>query len=167
MGLEPVPCELCGNQTTTQLYFKFGAPIAKCDRCGLIFANPRLSKAEIMRRYSPDYFWQEYLPALGVHDGKFNLDYFDARYASMLSLIAGHIPPPGKMLEIGTGAGFFLKAAERAGWSVDGIEVSQAAVEFANSRLDLRVKLEEAEALTYPDNHFDVIIMFEVIEHLF
>lgn len=167
MGLEPVPCELCGHQSTTQLYFKFGAPIAKCDRCGLIYANPRLSKAEIMSRYSPDYFWQEYLPALGVHDGKFDLEYFDARHALMLGLIAGKISPPGKMLEIGAGAGFFLKAAERAGWSVDGIEVSEAAVEFANKQLGLRVKLEEAETLTYPDNDFDVVVMFEVIEHLF
>lgn len=167
MALDHVPCEVCGSQSTTQLYLKFGAPIAQCNRCRLIFANPRLSKAEIMMRYSPEYFWQEYLPSLGVHDGQFSLDYFDARYAVMLRLIAEHIPPPGKMLEIGTGAGFFLKAAQRLGWDVDGIEVSASAVEFANSRLGLRVNHQEAEELSYPEKSFDVVVMFEVIEHLF
>lgn len=167
MPLEPVPCELCGSQSTSQLFLKFGAPIAQCNHCGLIFANPRLSKAEIMRRYSPEYFWQEYLPSLGVHDGQFSLDYFDSRHATMLRLIAEQIAPPGKMLEIGTGAGFFLKAAQRAGWDVDGIEVSATAAEFANSRLNLRVNHQEAEELSYPEKSFDVVVMFEVIEHLF
>src|SRR6516165_2624620 len=49
-------------------------------------SNSPLSPEEIWRRYSPDYFWKEYLPSLGVHDGQYDLTYFDAQYAAMLKL---------------------------------------------------------------------------------
>jgi len=50
---------------------------------------------------------------IGCAGRKYNLELFDARHAAMLNLIASYIQPPGKLLEVGAGAGFFLKAAER------------------------------------------------------
>ena len=70
------------------------------------------------------------------------------------------------MLEVGTGAGFFLKAAERAGWDCAGIEVSSDAATFARERLGLDVRQGSAEELQYPPGSFDVAVLFEVIEHL-
>ena len=166
VSLEPVACALCGNRQTDRLYGKFDLFIARCAHCGLVFANPRLSKEDIWKRYSPDYFWREYLPALGVRDGKYSLEHFDRRHAAMLELIAHRVRPPASLLEVGTGAGFFIKVAERAGWRVTGIEVSEEGVTFARNELRLDVRREAAEEMNFPPGSFDVIVMFEVVEHL-
>lgn len=165
--LENVSCALCANQTTQIIYEKFGLFISSCRQCGLVYANPRLPRAEVWKRYNPDYFWQEYLPSLGVRQRQYNLESFDARYAGMLDLINSYIQPPGKLLEVGAGAGFFMKAAERAGWDVAGIEVSEAGVQFAQTELGLDVKQQAAEEISFDDCLFDVVVMFDVIEHLF
>ena len=138
----------------------------RCRGCALVYANPRLTAEEIWQRYSPDYFWREYLPAIGVHDGQFSLDYFDARHAAMLRFIQRHRPGRGRLFEVGAGAGFFLKAAERAGWTVAGIEISMEGVEFATTRLGLDVRRESAEDVSVPASSVDVAVMFDVIEHL-
>ena len=67
---ELIPCAICGATQTEPLYVKYGYAIGRCTTCGLVYANPRAPAAAILARYSPDYFWKEYLPSLGVIDGK-------------------------------------------------------------------------------------------------
>ena len=117
-------CPVCDGTSSRPRYFKFGLPLVECGGCGLVYANPRLTPEEIWKRYSPDYFWNEYLPAQGVKDGHVDLEYFDGRNACMLQLIARRRPNRGRLVEVGAGGGFFLKAAERSGWDVAGIEIT-------------------------------------------
>jgi SAM-dependent methyltransferase len=133
--------------------------------CGLVYANPRAARATIVGRYSREYFWNEYLPALGVVEGKFDLAQFDARYAPLLDRLAA--APGRRLLEVGAGAGFFLKAAERAGWHATGLELSDAAAQFAREELGVDVRQEPAETMTLGAGTFDAAVMFDTIEHLF
>jgi SAM-dependent methyltransferase len=167
MSPTEVPCALCGARDTTRLYTKFGHGIERCRRCGLVYANPRAPEAHILARYSHDYFWNEYLPAVAAEGGRVDLDYQDQRHAAMLAFIGRHAPGGRRMLEVGTGAGFFLKAAERAHWEVAGLELSPDGSAFARDRLGLDVRTERAEAMSFPAGSFDVAVMFDVIEHLF
>jgi SAM-dependent methyltransferase len=165
--MQSVCCAICGNSATSPVLTKFNLPIARCTGCGLVYANPRLPPEEIWKRYSADYFWREYLPALGVVDGRFDLAYFDHRYSYTLQLMAQQLGGrKGRLLEIGCGAGFFLKAAERNGWHTWGIELSEAGSTFARDRLGLRVRREPAEQSGFDDGSFDIVVMFDVIEHL-
>jgi 2-polyprenyl-3-methyl-5-hydroxy-6-metoxy-1,4-benzoquinol methylase len=50
---------------------------------------------------------------------------------------------------------------------VAGIEVSEAGVQFAQTELGLDVKQQAAEEISFDDCLFDVVVMFDVIEHLF
>lgn len=160
-----VPCAICGGNETRRLYTKFDHDIARCRRCGLVYANPRAPEAVIQSRYSADYFWTEYLPALGVVDGRYDLERFDARYAPLLQLLG---EASGRTLvEVGCGAGFFLKAAERAGWRVTGIELSEEGSRFAREQLQLDVRREGAESLLLQPATIDAAVMFDTIEHLF
>jgi SAM-dependent methyltransferase len=161
-----VACAVCGGIRTNALYVKSGYAIGRCAQCGLIYANPRAPEAAILGRYSPDYFWNEYLPSLGVVDGTFDLMRFDARHASILKMIADEAPGR-RLLEVGCGAGFFLKAAARAGWQVEGIELSAEASRFAVERLALSIRRERAEDAPIAAASFDAAAMFDVIEHLF
>jgi SAM-dependent methyltransferase len=160
-----IVCALCGGAETRRLYTKWGHDIARCTACGLVYANPRASAEAIHARYSADYFWKEYLPALGVVDGRYDLAAFDRRYAPLLTLLG---PGRGRrLLEIGSGAGFFLKSAERCGWAVEGFDLSEAASRFAREELALKIRSEPADAADFGAGIFDGAAMFDTIEHLF
>jgi 2-polyprenyl-3-methyl-5-hydroxy-6-metoxy-1,4-benzoquinol methylase len=63
------------------------------------------------------------------------------------------------------GAGTFLEAATRAGWNATGIEVSRTAAEHLNAK-DFEVFCGELEKAGYSNEHFDVVILSEVLEHV-
>ena len=129
--MERVACNLCGADDAARVCRKFDVDISRCRRCGLVYAGPeRLSPEESLARYSAAYFASEYLPSLGVRDGQFDLRFFDDRYRDLLRLLAPS-RERATLLEVGCGAGFFLKAAERAGWRVSGLEVMDEGVRFA------------------------------------
>ncbi len=71
----------------------------------------------------------------------------------------------GNLLGIGFGGGLELQAAARAGWNVEGIEVSESAVKHARSQgiSAFHGELQEAK---FPDEHFDVVMASEVLEHV-
>lgn len=167
MTLQNIPCAICEKNETEIIYKKFNLFISRCSNCGLTFANPRLPPEDIAKRYSAGYFGEEYLPSLGVRDGKYSLEFFDRRHAAMLSLIANTSQQPGRLFEAGAGAGFFLKAAERVGWKVSGIEFLAEGAKFARDELALDVKQQLAEEMNLEAECFDVVVIFDVIEHLF
>jgi SAM-dependent methyltransferase len=73
--------------------------------------------------------------------------------------------PPGRMLEIGCAAGYFLREAGLRGWQVCGVEVSptmrRRSEEVARCRVSASMKDVADDELP-----FDCVAMFEVIEHL-
>lgn len=164
---QAVPCALCGAMDTRRLYTKWGWGIERCRRCGLVYANPRAPEAAILARYSSEYFWTEYLPAAGAPEGVVDLEWLDRRHKPMLELVARAAGSGRRLLEVGTGAGLFLKAASRGGWDASGLELSGEGAAFARDRLELDVRQERAEQMSFAPGTFDVAVMFDVIEHLF
>lgn len=71
----------------------------------------------------------------------------------------------GRLLDIGTGTGYFSDAMVRRGWKVEAVEKSPQAREFAKLHFDLDVKPESALKEFAPGS-FDVITLWHVMEHL-
>ena len=113
--VEPIPCNLCGAQDSKPRFIKGGLTIARCRQCGLVYANPRLTQAEIWKRYSPNYFWHEYMPAHQSPNGEFAADWHRQRAQPVLDLLQPY-RQLGTLLEVGCAAGFFLKIAEERGF---------------------------------------------------
>jgi 2-polyprenyl-3-methyl-5-hydroxy-6-metoxy-1,4-benzoquinol methylase len=164
--LMAVSCAHCGETRARRRWVKFDLPIAECLTCGLVRATPRCSASRIAARYSADYFWNEYLPSLGVVNGQVDYDFIDGRYAPWIALAEQHVAPRGRLLEIGTGAGLFAKAFARAGWSVVGVEVNAEGAQFARDRLGLDVRQQYAEDVDLPNGSQDVVAIMDVIEHV-
>lgn len=71
-----------------------------------------------------------------------------------------------KILEIGCGAGYFLKWLEKF-YDATGIDISYDAIELAKKRVKkAALKVASAEELPFRDSTFDCVIAFDVIEHL-
>ena len=74
--------------------------------------------------------------------------------------------PPARLLEIGCSHGGFLGLAELAGFSVTGIELSPWIVEFARKSFGVDVRSGPIERQGFQSASFDVICLFDVLEHL-
>ena len=91
-----------------------------------------------------------------------------ARIAWILARIG---PAPGRILDVGCGAGLAAEALARAGHRVLGIDVAPAALAAAEAHaagrgLDLTYRAATAEALLGESVRFPVVTALEVIEHV-
>jgi SAM-dependent methyltransferase len=73
---------------------------------------------------------------------------------------------PGKLLDVGAATGFFVEQARATGWDAMGVEPSEWAAAYARNELGVDVRPGTLESLQFPDATFDVVTMWEVIEHL-
>jgi 2-polyprenyl-3-methyl-5-hydroxy-6-metoxy-1,4-benzoquinol methylase len=75
------------------------------------------------------------------------------------------LAPEGKtLLDFGAGAGHFGKVMEKAGWRVVNVDISNTASGGTkNSRLTMDA---DRPILDFPDNSFDVVTLWYVIEHM-
>ncbi|MBN2301075.1 MAG: class I SAM-dependent methyltransferase [Lentisphaerae bacterium] len=86
------------------------------------------------------------------------------------------IEPGSRLLDIGTGRGEIPIHAARSGAEAVGVDYAQAAVSLAEEMLKLveretagrvRFQQEDAQHMTFADDMFDVVTMFDVVEHLY
>ena len=73
---------------------------------------------------------------------------------------------PGRLLDVGCGAGILLNRMRQRGWKVDGIDLDKKALNYAKNRFDLDLHCGDLAAAKFPDNSFDAVTMHHVIEHV-
>lgn len=171
---ETVVCDLCGSDRERLL---FEGPdrlhhlpgtfrLVQCVQCGWVRQNPRPTPAGIGAFYPDDY--EPYIRA--IDDEPSALQRWGRRYgmwkrgAAIRRYKAG-----GRLLDIGCATGVFLSEMRRmGGWEVCGVEPNDRAADYARDRLSLDVRtgiLEDAMQVL-PQASFDVVTMWNVIEHL-
>jgi SAM-dependent methyltransferase len=74
--------------------------------------------------------------------------------------------PPGRILDVGCGAGEFLHRMQGLGWSVAGLDFDVKAIENAKARFGLDLMHSDLAGANFPDNSFDAVTMNHVIEHV-
>jgi len=72
--------------------------------------------------------------------------------------------PPGRVLEVGCGAGALLRRLRDLGWTVEGQDVDPNAASIADN--DIVVHLGDLRALALPSESYDAVVMNHVIEHV-
>ena len=166
-----VSCNLCGAVIDANLparWRKDGFDVVRCPRCGLLFRRDLPGSEEVAEIYKEDYFKR---PA-GDAGSQGYLDYLRDEEAHRLSarkrlawLERRGVRPPGRLLDVGAAAGFFMDEARRSGWEVEGIDVAPSMSGWARERLDLQVQTGEFQGATFSDGSYDCVAMWDYIEH--
>jgi 2-polyprenyl-3-methyl-5-hydroxy-6-metoxy-1,4-benzoquinol methylase len=150
-------CPICGSASTGMLFQKH----CKCKNCGLIFFEYTLNVTDLVKIYEEKYF-----------GGKVYRDYIQEKpfrkklFLEKLNLIKTYMPPNGKVLDVGCATGFFLEVMRELGYETYGVEVTEYASNYARNVLKLNVITGGLLSARYPDDFFDIITMFDVLEHL-
>jgi len=71
----------------------------------------------------------------------------------------------GSLMEIGCGKGGFLRLAERH-FAVEGMDISRYAIQAAEAHFHQKVSVGDIEQRTLPHKKYDVIAVFNILEHL-
>jgi 2-polyprenyl-3-methyl-5-hydroxy-6-metoxy-1,4-benzoquinol methylase len=174
---EDVPlsaCNFCGSEYQVELYPASNAGhvaatytctntgheshgrIVQCLGCGLVFTNPQIPPNEVMSLYAQ------------VEDRTY-LDNIDARVETFrynLDAIEGLLPKPGRMLELGSYCGVFLKMASDRGWDVLGVEPSVWAASYARETLGMPTVTGNIDSLPKDTKPFDIVCSWDVLEHV-
>jgi SAM-dependent methyltransferase len=125
------------------------------------FGPGRIAKMESTTAHGshdPAYFQREYFQ---LHPGKRKyLDY-------LIGLLRKNGVTEGRVLDVGSGYGFFLAALGQAGYEAVGLELSAHAVATARERTKAEIVTGSAEApFPFPEASFAAITLLDVIEHL-
>ncbi len=74
---------------------------------------------------------------------------------------------PGKVLDVGCGAGRFLRRMQKRGWNVEGVEFDPQAAQKVAARYGIRVHVGDLRSAALADESCDVVTMNQVMEHVF
>ena len=140
--------------------------MVRCGGCGCVYLAQDPATIDFQALYGESYY-------TGGSDAVF-ADYVGqeaARRAQarrklwMLRHLPPRLPASGRLLDVGCAAGFFLVEARRF-YKVQGVELSTWSSAYARERLGLPVITGTLQQAALPAAHFDVITLWDVIEHV-
>jgi len=137
--------------------------LVKCNRCGLIYQNPRLTVEELAPHYPDSYVSYRKIDGSASIVQQVGQDHAIQRQCGRLMR---HRATSGRLLDIGCSTGLFLQAMQEKGWQVYGVEPNEHAVTYAREQAGLTEIFTGMLADTsYPSDFFDVVTLWDVLEH--
>ncbi len=133
--------------------------VVRCGSCSLVYINPRLRADLILEGYA-----EAEDPVFAAQN--------EARIRGFRKTLEGvvkrlRIAPQGKrVLDVGCAGGAFLVAAREMGFAVTGIEPARWMAAYGRDHYQLDIRDGILEPGAFEEHSFDVISLWDVIEHL-
>jgi 2-polyprenyl-3-methyl-5-hydroxy-6-metoxy-1,4-benzoquinol methylase len=156
--VELIACPLCSAKTARTRHQEGKYAMVRCLECGFIYQNLRPSEEERLKSY------QHYLPQAAAEIEVWGR-MMEPVFRKAADLIERYIPR-GRLLDVGTGYGFFPALMHARGWEVMGLEASVSGARYGKKRWGLQILPQPWEKAAFPEKEFDVVTAFYVIEHL-
>ncbi len=154
---EHINCPVCDHDAFTPMFELKGEQFVRCNHCQLAMINPRPVYAQVAETYDQDYSQGYSLKT----EKKLK------RARRWVKRVQSDFVKSGRWLDIGCSIGIAVRAAKDAGFEAHGIEVEGWGLDYGRQELGLENLVQGmVEEHGYPDAWFDVISMYEVIEHV-
>jgi SAM-dependent methyltransferase len=161
LALTQMECPICQSESR-HVFQKHGYWIRECLACGHQFCELTPTAEHPNAIYADSYFseggagYSDYLSEadLLIAHGK--------RYGKLLQRYTS----PGRVLDIGSAAGFILKGLEAYSWSGVGLEPNATMAQYAQQSLGLDVRVSALETFR-ADEKFNLVTMIQVVAHFY
>lgn len=158
-------CPLCKSDDVLPEYELGEYQIAQCQPCGFEYHDGFVGGGGDDEMFSQDYYEVRQREAFQAQYEDFESDASAEVYTHWLERIEGMIPV-GRILDVGSALGTFLKLAESRGWQPQGVEISRFAAEFARNQRKLPIFNGDLEAFPGEEGSFDAVTFWDSIEHV-
>ncbi len=155
-------CNTCESDSS-ELYFLNGNfRVVKCKNCGLVYLDNPMSKEEAKKHY--DEFFK------GQGSNVAESEYAKGRSFRLLEAskrldVICSIMPMDRILDVGTGLGYFLYEAQNRGIQTVGVELSSVAADYARS---LGLEVYQGDFLeTDISERFSAVTFWASLEHMY
>lgn len=160
MSGDATRCPGCGGRQWTVVAPQDHAfALAKCAACGTCRIDAGAAPPESLYR---DYYAGDGAERLS---GPFNVIWRWLRQRKA-ALFLAHIPPGGRVCDIGCERGELLAVLKQAGCDVVGTQLSQQAADFARDTFGIFVFVGQLRDAPFDAGSFDTVLMINVLEHL-
>ncbi|QQG43484.1 MAG: class I SAM-dependent methyltransferase [Candidatus Daviesbacteria bacterium] len=150
-----IKCPIC----QTNSWQKYSLKLVICNNCSFIRAKDTYFRVNAIKLYGQEYFNES--------------DYGD--YAQEEEALVKNFTDrvrrirqykkSGKLLEIGCAYGYFLKLAQKY-YQCSGIDLNPEVTKIAQKTTKAKIITGDFLNLNIPKNSFDIVCMFDTIEHL-
>lgn len=156
-----IKCPFCKSKNIEIKNRNAESNLYKCKKCNSLF---RKYFIPISTDYSSKYFIEDYKNQYGktYEEDEENLK----ALAKKRLKIINDIKPSGKILDLGSAMGFFLKEASLNGYETEGIEISGYAANYCVNNLNLNVHNISLLDFEYKEKEYDIITAWYVLEHI-
>ena len=157
-----IECVFCKSKNIEIKNRNAESNLYKCKKCNSLFRKYFLP---VSTDYSSKYFIEDYKNQYGktYEEDEENLK---ALAKNRLEIIKS-VKPAGKILDLGSAMGFFLKEASSNGYETEGIEISEYAANYCVKNLNLNVHNISLLDFEYKEKEYDIITAWYVLEHIY
>jgi SAM-dependent methyltransferase len=161
----PAPCPVCRDGNPQTKWEVRGYRIGECRSCGHRFVAQSVSPAVLAATYGHEYY-EGGAASGGYEDYLARIDARMAGFRERLDYVEKYLRPPASVLDVGCAVGLFLRVAEESGWTAMGVEHSAWAADYGRRTWGLVIWPDVSSASAARPTGFDVLTMWDVIEHL-
>lgn len=161
-------CRPCQSKNLKIFLKRKKRNLVECQNCGLVFVSPLPTAADLKKIYSQEYFLKmepgdETKAGFGhyLEEEGLKREYFRKKLNQI-----GKQKNKGRLLDVGCATGVFLKLAQESGWETWGVDISQFAVNLCRRRGLKNVLKCAFEKMKFDQGFFDVVVAFDLIEHV-
>lgn len=134
----------------------------RCRSCGTAFVHPTPSNDDLARFYNRYHLSDAAGGQYDAVEARMQAD-FPAKVQLVKAATAN---APGKLLDVGCGKGFFVKACRDAGIDAHGVDLSESGVQYARATLGVPATAGLLHDLVPTLGLFDTATFWATIEHL-
>ena len=140
--------------------------LVQCNRCNLVFEEPRPPREEIEQFYSQKELWTNSRDAEGsAHSYVDELNVKKPLFENLAKRIQGR-KSGGRLLDVGSGPGLLELVLTKPAWEVTGVEFASYIAEFGRQTLHTTVLNMSFVEADLPENYYDVIVLKYVLDHM-
>jgi len=156
-------CPVCRDKKRDYFLTRFSLDIYKCLNCSHRYMDPRVKFEVAERLYKDDKTASE------IYTKKMQVSVDEIKYNYGLEIIE-KLTNNKKIMDIGCGAGVFLKEANKRGWETCvGIDINERYNNIYDEDKKVQFINRKFEDLTHQDigDNYDCIALWSVLEHLY
>jgi len=165
-------CALCGGSEQRMRFRDGPFNVVACCSCELTYVTPRLVDEQLIERVYDELYWSSPIASeRGYTDYAGDAELYLRTFERRVTGLEQHLMPrhmgPGRVLDIGCAAGYFLQVMQRRGWDVHGVEPSRSIAKLAERDLGPgRVHPDLQGDTGFEPKSFDLVTLWDVLEHL-